>query len=307
VTFVVGLRRDERGRAALNVAAMLARSTGEDLVVCAVVPAPWPAGVARVDAEYQAYLERIARDVVDEARARLSGAVKADFAVVRARSVSGGLLDVVEERAAGLLVIGSSAAGVLGRVAFGSVAERLLHSSPVPVTLTPRGFRCSADVAVRRVTAAYVPTVGGGDVVLAAAGFAARVGVTLRLASFAVRPRTPLTAGVGSRAEAGVVQEWSSEVERAQRESLERVARLPRVPSALDAVVGRGEDWASALEDVDWDDGDVLVVGSSGAAPLARVFLGSRSSKIVRSSPVPVVALPRGAVEDLALVRGSTS
>ena len=307
MTFVVGLRRDERGRAALNVAAMLARSTGEDLVVCAVVPAPWPAGVARVDAEYQAYLERIARDVVDEARARLSGAVKADFAVVRARSVSGGLLDVVEERAAGLLVIGSSAAGVLGRVAFGSVAERLLHSSPVPVTLTPRGFRCSADVVVRRVTAAYVPTVGGGDVVLAAAGFAARVGATLRLASFAVRPRTPLTAGVGSRAEAGVVQEWSSEVERAQRESLERVARLPRVPSALDAVVGRGEDWASALEDVDWDDGDVLVVGSSGAAPLARVFLGSRSSKIVRSSPVPVVALPRGAVEDLALVRGSTS
>jgi nucleotide-binding universal stress UspA family protein len=307
MTSVVGLRRDERGRAALHVAAMLARSTGEDLVVCTVVPAPWPAGVARVDAEYQAYLERIARDALDEARARLSGAVKADFAVVRARSVSGGLLDVVEERAARLLVIGSSAAGVLGRVAFGSVAERLLHSSPVPVALTPRGFRCRADVVVRRVTAAYVPTVGAGDVVLAAAGLAARVGATLRLASFAVRPRAPLTAGVGSRAEAGVVQEWSSEVERAQRESLEKVARLPRVPSALDAVVGRGEDWASALEDVEWDDGDVLVVGSSGAAPLERVFLGSRSSKIVRNSPVPVVALPRGAAEDLALVGGSTS
>jgi hypothetical protein len=34
--------------------------------------------------------------------------------------------------------------------------------------------------------------------------------------------------------------------------------------------------------------------------PLARVFLGSRASKIVRNSPVPVVALPRGTVEDLA-------
>jgi nucleotide-binding universal stress UspA family protein len=307
MTFVVGLRRDERGRAALHVAALLARSAGDDLVVCTVVPTPWPPGVARVDAEYQAYLERVARDALDEARARLSGAVKADFAVVRARSVSGGLLDIVAERTADLLMIGSSAAGVLGRVAFGSVAERLLHSSPVPVALAPRGFRCGADTVVHRVTAAYVPTAGGGDVVLAAAGLAARVGATLRLASFAVRPRTPLTAGVGSRAETGVVQEWSSEVERAQREALARVARLPRAPSALDAVVGDGEDWASALEDVGWDDGDVLVVGSSGAGPLARVFLGSRSSKIVRNSPVPVVTLPRGAVDGLALVGGSTS
>jgi nucleotide-binding universal stress UspA family protein len=42
------------------------------------------------------------------------------------------------------------------------------------------------------------------------------------------------------------------------------------------------------------------VVGSSTAGPLERVFLGSRASKIIRNAPVPVVALPRGAVEELA-------
>jgi hypothetical protein len=34
-----------------------------------------------------------------------------------------------------LLVLGSSTARMLGRVAFGSVADRLLHSSPLPVVL----------------------------------------------------------------------------------------------------------------------------------------------------------------------------
>ncbi len=42
-----------------------------------------------------------------------------------------------------------------------------------------------------------------------------------------------------------------------------------------------GESWEDALEDIDWTDGDVLVVGSSSIGQLARVFLGSRSSKIV--------------------------
>ena len=44
MTIVVGIAPEERGRAALHLAAMLARSTGDDLVVCTVVPAPWLAG-----------------------------------------------------------------------------------------------------------------------------------------------------------------------------------------------------------------------------------------------------------------------
>jgi nucleotide-binding universal stress UspA family protein len=47
----------------------------------------------------------------------------------------------------------------------------------------------------------------------------------------------------------------------------------------------------------------VLVVGSSRLGPVARLFLGSNSTKIVRSSPVPVLVIPRGAdvqLEDTA-------
>jgi nucleotide-binding universal stress UspA family protein len=65
-------------------------------------------------------------------------------------------------------------------------------------------------------------------------------------------------------------------------------------------VIGHGTEWAAALAEPGWDDGDLLTVGSSSAGPLARVFIGSRSSKIVRHSPVPVVVVPRGVAEALA-------
>jgi Universal stress protein family len=41
-------------------------------------------------------------------------------------------------------------------------------------------------------------------------------------------------------------------------------------------------------------------VGSSRLGPVKRVCLGSNSTKIVRSSPVPVVVIPRGADVHLA-------
>jgi nucleotide-binding universal stress UspA family protein len=65
-------------------------------------------------------------------------------------------------------------------------------------------------------------------------------------------------------------------------------------------VIGHGESWDEALEDVEWEEGDVLVVGSSSSGPIARVFLGSRASRIVRNSPVPVVVVPRAAAAELA-------
>jgi nucleotide-binding universal stress UspA family protein len=298
VTVLVGVAADSRGKEALRLAAMLARSAGEELQVATVVPAPWPAGVGRVDAEYQAHLDELAREALDAARGALPSDVPADFTAVHARSVAAGLLELVSPKTA-VLVVGSSRSGPLGRVSLGSVAERLLHTCPVPVGLAPRGFRPAADAAVERVTAAF----GGADstdLVVGAGGIAARVGAALRVASFAVRPPPPRTIAVGSHAEEAVVNEWVEQIEKAQREVVERVAALPMAPKPGGMVVGRGRDWADALADVEWTDGDLLVVASSSAGPVARVFLGSRASKIVRNAPVPVVAVPRAAAEELA-------
>jgi nucleotide-binding universal stress UspA family protein len=298
MTMVVAYAPDGRGRAVLHLAGMLARSADDDLVLCAVVPAAWPPSPARVDAEYRAHVEREADDVLGRARERLGDGVDATTVVHHARSVPAGLLEVAEQRGANLIVAGSAAAGGSGTVTLGSTTSRLLHSSPVPVALAPRGFRAAPGARVTRVTAAFGGS--GDDLVVGAATVAARVGATLRLASFAVQPRAPYTVAVGREADESAAKEWIGEIEAAQQEVLERVRDLPSVPQECEAVVGRGESWEDALEDIEWRDGDVLVVGSSSIGPLARVFLGSRSAKIIQHSPVPVIAVPRGVAEELA-------
>lgn len=298
MTMVVGYAPDGRGRAVLHVAGMLARSAGEDLLLCTVLPAAWPPGPARVDAEYRAYVEREVGEVLDEARDRVGDDVTVSTAVHQSRSVPAGLLEVAERHDASTMIAGSATAGGPGSVALGSTTSWLLHRSPIAIALAPRGFRTSPAARVTRVTAAF----GGGDddLVVAAAGVAARVGAKLRLASFAVHPRAPYTIAVGRMADDAAVRDWLEQVEAAQRAALERVRVLPSVPGESDAVVGRGEAWEDALDDVEWDTGDVLVVGSSAMGPIARVFIGSRATKIVQHAPVPVVVMPRGVVADLA-------
>jgi nucleotide-binding universal stress UspA family protein len=300
MTIVVAIPPEGRGTGALHLAGMLARSSNDDLLLCSVIPVPWPPSPARVDAEYRAHLERAAGEALDEARARLSGDISSTPLVHHARSAPAGLLEVAEDNDAAVIVVGSSSAGVLGRVSLGSVSSRLTHSSPIPVALPPRGYRCRPADRVTRVTAAYGGHEGGDELVLAAAGVSARAGAALRIASFAVRAHPPYTSGVGTQPEQAMITQWAEQIEAASRAALERVGDLPKVPAGLQAEIGYGETWGEALEDVEWDDGDVLVVGSSSMGPLKRVFMGSRASKIVRYSPVPVVMVPRGTAAELA-------
>jgi nucleotide-binding universal stress UspA family protein len=300
MSLLVAYAPDGRGKAVLHLAGMLARSAGEELVVCAVIPAPWYPSPARVDAEYRDYLEQTARAALEKARAQLPSDLPATSLVHDARSAPAGLLEVAEERDASLIVVGSASAGGAGHVTLGSTTSRLLHSSPVPVAVAPRGFRCAPDARVTRVTAAFGGTEGAEELVIAAAGQAARVGAALRLVSFAVRARPPYTSGVGTEADEAMIREWAAEIEAAGRAALDTVAGLPAVPRELEIAIGRGETWEEALEDVEWAEGDVLVVGSSSMGPVARVFLGSRATKIVQHAAVPVAVVPRGAAAELA-------
>ena len=299
MTMIVGCAPDERGKAALQLAAMLARSSGDELVVCAVLPAPWIPGMARIDAEYQRQLKTDADRALDHAKSEIPGDVQARFVRHSARSAAVGLLEQAEEQNASLIILGSSSAGALGHVILGSVTDRLLHSSPVSLALAPRGYRCRPGTEVDRVTVAY----GGGEaesIVVAAAAIAMRLKASMRIASFAVWSRPAYTTTLGTDPEDLVLDEWRSTLEAIVAKSLAQVEGLADAPVGVETVVGQGQAWGNALEDIVWSDRDVLVVGSSELGPVAQVFIGSRASKIVRNSPVPVIVLPRARAEELA-------
>ena len=83
---LVGYPPNKRGKAVLGLAAMLARSSGENLVVCTVVPAPWLPGLVREDTAYQSYVAGMADSALAQARAQLPPDIPAEFIRVRARS-----------------------------------------------------------------------------------------------------------------------------------------------------------------------------------------------------------------------------
>jgi nucleotide-binding universal stress UspA family protein len=78
-------------------------------------------------------------------------------------------------------------------------------------------------------------------------------------------------------------------------------AALSRLPAAaVSAVVTTGAPAARLLDEV--VDGDLVVVGTHGHRPVARVFLGSVSTALVTHAAVPVLVARRGAVDPAAPV-----
>lgn len=289
MTVVVGYPPNRKGKAALNLAALLSRSSGEDLVVCVVAPTRWMPGLVQEDSAFQSQMDELTGGALVQARSELAADVSATFTTVRARSTSTGLLEAVEQHDASLIVVGSSTAGLFGRISLSSVADRLLHSSHVPVALAPRGFRASPTAKVDCVTVAYTGTEQCDSLLRTASDLVARLGTSMRLASFAVQPAAPVTAMFEAES-ADVVAEWTATIKSAAH----RVLGDSKAPGA-DVAIGRGHDWESALNDIEWHDGDLLVIGSSESGPIARVFLGSRAAKIIRHAPVPVLVIPRDA------------
>ena len=280
------------GRDALYLGRMLARSGDVTLSVCVVVPQAWDhPSPARVDAEYAAFLDRYAEEAIAGAREFLRDTVRAEYTSTSAPSATEGLIAIAAERDAALVVLGSARHGPVGRFAAGGITTEMLHTSPIPVALAPRGYRPTSDARLRRVTCAFSGSTQSRSAFDAAVQLGRRHGVPLRLITFVVHDRQMYPSQVGYDAEAMVAEQWRTQAGEAQEKAL---AALPE-DVVVEAGVISGRDWEDALDSLPWEEGEVLVVGSSRLGPVARVFLGSNSTKIIRSSPVPVLVIPRGA------------
>src|SRR3712207_3200388 len=271
---------------------MLARTGDVTLTVCVVVPQTWDhPSPGRVDAEYAAFLNQYADDAIAKAREFLGDAVRAEHTSTAASKASEGLITTATEAGAALIALGSARNGALGRFTIGGITNEMLHVSPVPVALAPRGYRPSSDARLRRVTCAFSGCTQSQSAFEAAVQLSRRHAVPLRLTTFVVHDRQMYPSQVGYDAERLVAEQWRAQAAEAQEKAL---TTLPDDVVVEASVVG-GHDWEDTLDSLSWEEGEVLVVGSSRLGPVARVFLGSNSTKIIRSSPVPVLVIPRGA------------
>ena len=93
---------------------------------------------------------------------------------------------------------------------------------------------------------------------------------------------------VGQRVEDSILEQLASQA----RETLAQLKADGVVGDDVVLEVATANGWDEAIDATDWLAGELLAIGTSPSGGIARVFLGSRSSKILRCSLVPVLILP---------------
>jgi nucleotide-binding universal stress UspA family protein len=280
----VGYLATPTGDDGVALAAALATTFGATVDVVLVVREELPDGHPG-RAEYQRLLLERGEEWVARAVAALArDGITAGSSVIVGESFAQTLVDVALEKSSDLIVVGGARDGFFGRHTIGPVTGALLHSSPLPVALAPRGYAEDPDDNFAAITAA-VPTRPGDDNPLPFA-------ITLASAA-SLRIRMLSLVSAENLAEAGSAREVRQLQVAAAEENQAVAARaLPDAPD-IESLVADGMTLESALKKLKWDDGDLLVVGSSRFAAPRRIFLGSTASRILAGVDVPVIVVPR--------------
>jgi nucleotide-binding universal stress UspA family protein len=291
MTIIAGFSSSRQGSAPLNLAVQLSQTTGDKVIAAVIVERALPAGVDPIEDEFQGYVSSQATQSLERVVDRVRGGLDISVVVHQSTSTPRGLMELVDHHNADLVVVGSSSSGLLGRVALGSVTERLVHTAAVPVAIAPRGYPLSP-VPIQRLTAAYGGAADAVGLITTGAELAKQWSVPMRIASFTVRPLRTFGGSIEPAAENLIVQRWSRKTMESALKQLNEARGSVEIPD-VDVVIGAGTEWREAVDSITWESGDLLLLGSGAAGPLAQVFLGSAASKIIRHAPVPVMIMPR--------------
>jgi nucleotide-binding universal stress UspA family protein len=281
----VGYLATPTGDDGVALAGVLAKTFGATVDVVIIVREEFPDGHPG-RAEYQQLLVKKGEDWIAKAVSALAkDGVTANSTVRVGESFSESLVRFAEEKSSDLIVVGGARDGFFGGHTIGPVTGALLHSSPIPVALAPRGYADDPDDAIKTITAA-VPTRPGDDNPLPfALTLASAAHLSIRMLSL---------VSAENLSEAGSVREVRQLQVTAAQQNLGVAARaLPDAPD-IESLVADGMTLESALKKLKWNDGDLLVVGSSRFGAPRRIFLGSTAARILAGVDVPVIVIPKG-------------
>lgn len=285
--YVVGYGARQRGVDGVNLAATLARSSGATLDLVSVLPSDAPTFHRySPDQAFNAELEEQGREWLQDGLSRVPDGVRAEGHVRRADSITQGLLDSATDPEFGeadLIVVGTYHRVRSGRFGLGSLADALLHASPVPVALAPAEYQTHPRVS--RITCAVGMRPGNENLLEGAIRLAADWKVPLRLMSL-------IAVGEGGNEDRR--QEWTRLAEQHAASLVDKARSALPVDCEVTSVVGRGESLEDAVAELDFSDSEVVLIGSSRLAQPRRLFLGHSASKIMRALPVPMIVWPRG-------------
>ena len=219
---------------------------------------------------------RMLRNEVMESLQRAVGDTGRVCGEVRVHVASGGAAYALHEKAvevgAGLIIVGSTHRGAVGRIALGTTADRVLDHSPGPVAVAPRGFR-DEGVIPQRVGVAFVDTPGGRSALRAAAAITEAAGASL-IAYTVIEPHTN-----------------DFDRERAELAVAEAIGECASHLRSESRVLGEGGIEALVSESRQLD---ILVRGGRSGGPVRPPLAFGLPSKLARRAACPFVIVPPG-------------
>lgn len=221
----------------------------------------------KLEGEARAKLEALARELTE-------GTAIAAKVIVRLGQPVTDLLEIVAREGAGLLAVGAHSRTAVERFVFGSVAEALVRQSPVP-TLVARPW--NGHELWRRVLVAVDHTPPARAAAMAAREIAKTVGAPVEILH-------ALTWEAGGRTDPGPVA----------------IKELAESAGLLEAPVRILVGMPSAVIAEYVAPGDLLVCGTRASGPLARAFLGSVATNLLRRAPCTVVVVRARSTEERA-------
>lgn len=283
---VVGYLATPGGADALALGVRLARTLGAQLDVCIILPSDRANPVVAPTERIDDLLADQARAWLDEALATVPADVTAQAHVLFDESYADGMIREAVRLTADVIVVGGSGGGLAGSYSLGSVVNELLHSAPIPVAVAPRGLRESTVTRVREVTCAVGRREGADLLLDHAVRFSAAAGTPLRLVSLvALDPAFGTLRGDPEAVRQRALDHANRTVDAAK-------AELPEGIPVTSAIVD-GPSVEAAVSSLDWQDGDLIMVGSSRLSTPRRLFLGSTAAKMLRVLDVPMMVVPR--------------
>jgi nucleotide-binding universal stress UspA family protein len=285
---VIAIDTKERTVDALALGRLLAEATGAPATLLTVFPYAPLADPAEPE---MVRLRGEARETLLGLAAEL-GLDGAGAEVIPGRGAARELQHVSERPETGLVVVGSTTRGPVGRLVIGGDGERLLTGAACPVAIAPRGYAEAAPSRMARIGVGVDGSDEAQRALDAAVALAERAGAELRV----ITTVQPLAFGGVSTAALP-----STPAGDAMRAELQRVHDAA-VAAAGGRVTAHGRFLDGAAGDALVDesaDVDLLVLGSRGYGPLGAVLMGSATSALARGGACPMLVTPRGTRLDL--------
>ncbi len=198
------------------------------------------------------------------------------------------LQHVTERADTGLIVVGSTTRGPIGRLVVGGVGERLLSGAASAVAIAPRGYDDAAPPRLTRIGVGADGSEESQRALEAAVALARKSGAAIRVIT------AFQSLAFGGVATTALPSTSANETMRAELRSLHENA----VATAGESVDATGVFRDGSADDVlleESADLDLLATGSRGYGPLGAVLMGSATAALARGAACPVLVTPRGA------------